>query len=163
MAPAPSSNDPLHASEEGGGRSESSQSREVAWLSSLSESELDFLISLKEMAAMRAKNVGFSDLAEKFDVRTLRALGIVLLENFKERVKSTSADPKLVEMLALLSGSGLAAPNQESSSCSNLSVNDVSMPSFVTPRRKRMWDGLRGESVQGSCKKQKTEKSIESP
>ncbi|OAY75206.1 hypothetical protein ACMD2_06425 [Ananas comosus] len=59
-----------------------------------------------------------------------------------ERVKSTSADPKLVEMLALLSGSGLAAPNQESSSCSKLSVNDVSMPSFVTPRRKRMWDGV---------------------
>nr|CAD1830211.1 unnamed protein product [Ananas comosus var. bracteatus] len=120
----------------------------------------DFLISLKEMVAVRAKNVGFSDLAEKFDVRMLRALWIILLENFKGRLKSASTDPKLVEMLASLGGSSLAPPDQESSSCSELSINDISMPSFITPRRKRMQDGLRGESVQGSCKKQKTEKNI---
>lgn len=36
----------------------------------------DFLISLKELVIRRAKNAGCKDLAEKFDARMLRALGI---------------------------------------------------------------------------------------
>ncbi|XP_072966283.1 uncharacterized protein [Typha angustifolia] len=151
------SNDPPRTpvAEGGGGGGEKSRSQDAAWFSSLSEPELDFLISLKEMATMRAKNIGYSGLAEKFDARTLRALGIILLDFFKERVKSTSSDPKLVETLDLLSDCGLAALDHEGKPYSAAHSEDVSASNFATPRRKRMWEGLCEERVQ-SCKKQKT-------
>ncbi|KAF7146345.1 hypothetical protein RHSIM_Rhsim04G0112200 [Rhododendron simsii] len=49
---------------------------DVRWLCSLSESELDLLISLKEMVLRRAKIIGHDSLAKKFDLKMLRALGM---------------------------------------------------------------------------------------
>lgn len=46
------------------------------------------LISLKRMALQRAKVIGYEDLAEKFDLKILRALGklsafhVVMCNNF---------------------------------------------------------------------------------
>uniref|UniRef100_A0A803LRI8 Pentatricopeptide repeat-containing protein n=1 Tax=Chenopodium quinoa TaxID=63459 RepID=A0A803LRI8_CHEQI len=48
---------------------------DVKWLCSLSESELDMLISLKKLALQRAQAVGHESLAQKFDLKMLRALG----------------------------------------------------------------------------------------
>nr|KJB66975.1 hypothetical protein B456_010G170900 [Gossypium raimondii] len=45
------------------------------WLCSLSESELDLLISLKKLALKRASAIGHVQLAKKFDLKMLRALG----------------------------------------------------------------------------------------
>lgn len=36
----------------------------------------DFLISIKMLVLQRAKVIGHEDLAEKFDLKTLRAIGI---------------------------------------------------------------------------------------
>ncbi|KAH9792562.1 spc97/spc98 family of spindle pole body (sbp) component [Citrus sinensis] len=46
---------------------------DVSWLCSLSESE-DMLISLKLLILQRAKVIGHEELANKFDLKTLRAL-----------------------------------------------------------------------------------------
>ncbi|OMO65907.1 Spc97/Spc98 [Corchorus olitorius] len=48
---------------------------DVTWLCSLSESDLDFLISLKKLALKRASVIGHVQLAKKFDLKMLRALG----------------------------------------------------------------------------------------
>ncbi|XP_074286494.1 uncharacterized protein LOC141611773 isoform X2 [Silene latifolia] len=51
---------------------------DVRWLLSLSEPELDLVISLKELALQRAKVVGHENLAYKFDLKILRALSSVV-------------------------------------------------------------------------------------
>ncbi|XP_062233994.1 uncharacterized protein LOC133931181 isoform X1 [Phragmites australis] len=73
-------------------------------ISPFSVSVQDLLISLKELAVTRATNAGHPKLADRFHLRTLRALGIVLLENFKGRLQeSTSVNTNMFERLALLS------------------------------------------------------------
>lgn len=59
---------------------------DVKWLCSLSESELDMLISLKKLALQRAKAVGHESLAQKFDLKMLRALGFILMQQIKGKV-----------------------------------------------------------------------------
>ncbi|CAM8917290.1 unnamed protein product [Rhodiola kirilowii] len=49
---------------------------DVNWLCSLSESELDMLISLKKLVIQRAKVIGNPKLASKIDLKMLRALDI---------------------------------------------------------------------------------------
>ncbi|CAL9151794.1 unnamed protein product [Musa hybrid cultivar] len=126
---------------------------DVAWLSSISEPELDFLISLKELIVRRAKTIGHKYLADKFDVKMLRALGIVLLEYFKEHAESACA-PKLAETLALFNGCGSGT---QPSHASMVVSESMQASSFMTPRRKRMWEGL-CEEKPSSCKKLKMPK-----
>ncbi|KAJ8426567.1 hypothetical protein Cgig2_010626 [Carnegiea gigantea] len=52
------------------------RSEDVKWLCSLSESELDILISLKKLVLRLAEVVGHESLARAFDVKVLRAIGI---------------------------------------------------------------------------------------
>ncbi|GLT59950.1 hypothetical protein SLA2020_327430 [Shorea laevis] len=80
---------------------------DVSWLCSLSESELDMLISLKMLAIQRAKVIGHYELAEKFDLKMLRALGFVLTEYVKENVKDLSLIPGLTESGAFMDGCNL--------------------------------------------------------
>ncbi|RXH98804.1 hypothetical protein DVH24_011129 [Malus domestica] len=49
---------------------------DVSWLCSLSESELDMLISIKRIVLHRARMIGCDELAQKFDLKVLRALGM---------------------------------------------------------------------------------------
>ncbi|KAH7565935.1 hypothetical protein JRO89_XS08G0040800 [Xanthoceras sorbifolium] len=70
---------------------------DVSWLCSLSESELDMLISLKLLVLQRAKIIGHEDLANKFDLKMLRALGLIVMENIKGKVKDLSLIPALAE------------------------------------------------------------------
>ncbi|KAJ7980221.1 Spc97/Spc98 family of spindle pole body (SBP) component [Quillaja saponaria] len=63
---------------------------DVKWLCSLSESELDFLISLKMLVIQRSKMIGHTELANKFNLKTLRAMGLVLIEYLKLQVKDLS-------------------------------------------------------------------------
>ncbi|CAM0871790.1 unnamed protein product [Alopecurus aequalis] len=76
----------------------------------------DFLISLKMLAVKRAETAGRPHLADAFDLRTLRALGIVLLESFKERLKETSVDPAILDNLALTRDSDVNASDSGSDS-----------------------------------------------
>ncbi|XVF27203.1 hypothetical protein REPUB_Repub14bG0086900 [Reevesia pubescens] len=80
---------------------------DVSWLCSLSESELDLLICLKKLAIKRASVIGHVQLAKKFDLKMLRALGFVLMEHLKEKVKDLSLTPGLVESAAFLDCSDL--------------------------------------------------------
>ncbi|KAJ7942847.1 Gamma-tubulin complex component protein, partial [Quillaja saponaria] len=66
---------------------------DVRWLCSLSESELDFLICLKMLVIQRSKVIGHAELANKFDLKTLRAMGLVLIEYVKLQVKDLSPTP----------------------------------------------------------------------
>ncbi|XP_024988365.1 uncharacterized protein LOC112523132 [Cynara cardunculus var. scolymus] len=62
------------------------QIEDVRWLCSLSESELDLLISLKEMAIRRASFVGHESLSKKFNLKMLRGLSFVLMQFLNERL-----------------------------------------------------------------------------
>ncbi|KAL1199334.1 hypothetical protein V5N11_015720 [Cardamine amara subsp. amara] len=59
---------------------------DITWFCSLTESELDLLISLKKLVIQRAKISGHEELAGKFDLKMLRALGLVLMEYVRKRV-----------------------------------------------------------------------------
>ncbi|CAO2812805.1 unnamed protein product [Amaranthus hypochondriacus] len=59
---------------------------DVRWLFSLSETELDLLISLKKLAHKRALCIGHESLAQNFDLKTLRVLGFIVMQQIKEQV-----------------------------------------------------------------------------
>ncbi|KAA8546034.1 hypothetical protein F0562_020515 [Nyssa sinensis] len=80
------------------------QIEDVRWLCSLSESELDMLISLKMMIIRRANIIGHDALAKKFDLKMLRALGFILMEYLKGQVEDLADIPGLAESSALLDG-----------------------------------------------------------
>ncbi|GAV76621.1 hypothetical protein CFOL_v3_20094 [Cephalotus follicularis] len=75
---------------------------DVIWLCSLSESELDMLISLKVLVLQRAKIVGYDELAKKIDLKILRALGFVLMQYVKGQVIDLSLNPSLVKSVTLI-------------------------------------------------------------
>uniref|UniRef100_A0A0E0LFZ1 Gamma-tubulin complex component n=1 Tax=Oryza punctata TaxID=4537 RepID=A0A0E0LFZ1_ORYPU len=95
---------PLPSSSSRGGQPQEQDSR---WLRTLSDPELDLLISLKDLAMAYMDNASLAVLGHDYDLPTLRALGIVLLETLKERLKETSIDPSVFDRLALLSDSAL--------------------------------------------------------
>ncbi|KAG5249517.1 Spc97 / Spc98 family of spindle pole body component [Salix suchowensis] len=53
---------------------------DIRWLCNLSESELDTLIRLKSLILHRAKVLGHDELAKKFDLPTLRAVGLKIIK-----------------------------------------------------------------------------------
>uniref|UniRef100_A0A5B6YJQ4 Uncharacterized protein n=1 Tax=Davidia involucrata TaxID=16924 RepID=A0A5B6YJQ4_DAVIN len=87
------------------------QIEDVRWLCSLSESELDVLISLKKMVIRRTNIIGHDSLAKKFDLKMLRALGFILMEYLKGQVKDLADIPGLAEYSALLDGCNLLKRN----------------------------------------------------
>ncbi|EOY27474.1 Spc97 / Spc98 family of spindle pole body component, putative isoform 1 [Theobroma cacao] len=80
---------------------------DVSWLCSLSESELDLLISLKMLAMKRARVIGHVQLAKNFDLKMLRALGFILMEYLKEKVKDSSIVSGVAESAAFIDSSNL--------------------------------------------------------
>ncbi|KAK9285355.1 hypothetical protein L1049_024546 [Liquidambar formosana] len=83
------------------------QLEDVSWLCSLSESELDMLICLKKLVIQRAKIIGCNVLAEKFDLKMLRAIGFILMEYLKGRLKDLSAIQGFADSAAFLEGCNL--------------------------------------------------------
>ncbi|XP_020966110.1 uncharacterized protein LOC107618644 isoform X2 [Arachis ipaensis] len=59
----------------------------LIWLCSLSELEIDMLISLKLLIFQRAKTIGYVGLAKKFNLKIIRAIAVVLMEHLKEELK----------------------------------------------------------------------------
>ncbi|KAH6814862.1 hypothetical protein C2S51_023880 [Perilla frutescens var. frutescens] len=60
---------------------------DVRWLCSLTESELDLLMGLKNLVKMRAKKIGREDLTMKFDLHMLRTFGFIFMEHLKGQLK----------------------------------------------------------------------------
>ncbi|KAH0938780.1 hypothetical protein HID58_006241 [Brassica napus] len=73
------------------------RTQDISWLCSLSEPELDLLISLKKLAIHRAEITDHYELADYFDLKLLRALGLVLMEYVRK--KDTSLVPSAVHQL----------------------------------------------------------------
>ncbi|KAJ0967822.1 hypothetical protein J5N97_024739 [Dioscorea zingiberensis] len=111
---------------------------DAQWISTLSEFELDLLITLKELVIKRAKHAGVKDLGERFDLRMIRVLGSILVEYLKERMQSM---PELRNILPLLSHCGLANLDKKKIGFMGCS-EDIKELTSATPRRKRMWEGL---------------------
>ncbi|KAG7590844.1 hypothetical protein ISN44_As07g029540 [Arabidopsis suecica] len=87
---------------------------DLTWFCSLSESELDLLISLKKLAIQRAKISGHQELADKFDLKLLRALGLVLMEYVRKRVQDdTCLTPSVVHQLRLLDNCNLLKTHED--------------------------------------------------
>ncbi|KAK9223440.1 hypothetical protein WN944_011883 [Citrus x changshan-huyou] len=86
---------------------------DVSWLCSLSESELDMLISLKLLVLQRAKVIGHEELANKFDLKALRALGFILMERLKEKFKDLSLFPGSAEPAKFIAGCNLLKCDNE--------------------------------------------------
>ncbi|XP_062093290.1 uncharacterized protein LOC133799289 isoform X3 [Humulus lupulus] len=86
---------------------------DVSWLCSLSESELDMIISLKMLVLQRAKLFGQDQITKKFDLKILRALGmplstgLIMMEYVKEKVKEKSLVAGLGESVAFLDSCNL--------------------------------------------------------
>ncbi|XP_025618587.1 uncharacterized protein [Arachis hypogaea] len=57
-----------------GGKDSRLEVESLIWLCSLSELEIDMLISLKLLIFQRAKTVGYADLAKKFNLKIIRAI-----------------------------------------------------------------------------------------
>ncbi|CAK8564308.1 unnamed protein product [Lathyrus sativus] len=64
--------------------------QDIDWICSLSESQIDFMVSLKLLITKRAERIGCKNLADRFDLKTIRAIAFVLMENLKTEVKETS-------------------------------------------------------------------------
>ncbi|CAI0461457.1 unnamed protein product [Linum tenue] len=94
---------------------------DVSWICSLSESELDLLISLKKLVILRAKAIGHVELAEKFDLKMLRAIGFVVMEHFRQKVKDLPPVPGMDETSAYLDGCNLL----KSKLGDNLSIEEM--------------------------------------
>ncbi|XP_057426261.1 uncharacterized protein LOC130719667 [Lotus japonicus] len=105
-------------------KSSETRVEDVAWLCSLSESEIDMLISLKLLIIRRAKMIGCKELANKFDLKMLRVIAFVLMEHLKEVVKDSSLIPDVVKSTAFLEACNLLKCNNEVvSSIDELSTN----------------------------------------
>ncbi|XP_048574356.1 uncharacterized protein LOC125555440 [Triticum urartu] len=139
----------------------SANTEESRWLAALSEPELDLLISLKMLAVKRAETAGRPHLADGFDLRTLRALGVVLLEDlFKARLEETSADASVLDRLALSRGC-VADAGGGSSSDSEVfrrRGKDEPEPNSVKRKQKQRRDGRHGETVQSKKKRKLSER-----
>ncbi|KAJ6393408.1 hypothetical protein OIU77_022795 [Salix suchowensis] len=72
----------------------------IHWLCNLSESELDMLIRLKSLILHRAKVIGHDELAKNFDLPTLRAIGLLLMEYLKGKVQDLSQAQGLTKLVA---------------------------------------------------------------
>ncbi|RDY06155.1 hypothetical protein CR513_09901, partial [Mucuna pruriens] len=97
---------------------------DVAWLCSISESEIDMLISLKLLIIQRAKMIGHKDLANKFNLRMIRAIAafsnfertsaaLVLMEHLKTEIKDSSLIPNMMKSTAILDACNLLKCNNE--------------------------------------------------
>lgn len=67
---------------------EEASGEDKAWLASLSDVEVDLLVSIKQMAMERAKTIQDERVNGIFGFRVLRTIGLLLKELIKERLKS---------------------------------------------------------------------------
>ncbi|XP_037467747.1 uncharacterized protein LOC119339946 [Triticum dicoccoides] len=142
--------------------SSASTEEESRWLAALSEPELDLLISLKMLAVKRAETAGRPHLADAFDLRTLRALGVVLLEDFKQRLREeTSLHATGLDRLALsrdpVTDVSVGSSSSDSEVFRRRSKDQQAIkPSGAKRKRKQTHDGDHGEDVQRNKKRRKT-------
>ncbi|CAN4089627.1 unnamed protein product [Withania somnifera] len=111
---------------------------DVRWLCSLTESELDLLIGLKVLIQQRTKKIGHESLASKFDLKTLRALSFMLMENLKGKLKDVSSTRGTAESSSALDACNLLNYDLDKT-FANMGVEQLS--SYIcNDKRKRIMD-----------------------
>ncbi|KAG2404722.1 uncharacterized protein HKW66_Vig0116440 [Vigna angularis] len=77
---------------------------DVAWLCSLQESEIDMLVGLKLLIIQRAKMIGCKQMADKFNLKMIRAIGMLYALIFLDTGLSSAVVSEMLraynEMLA---------------------------------------------------------------
>ncbi|XP_061354017.1 uncharacterized protein LOC133298702 [Gastrolobium bilobum] len=122
---------------------------DVTWLCSLSEFEIDMLISLKLLIIQRAKMIGCDELANKFDLKMIRAIALVLMEHLKTQLKDSSLIPDTVKSTDFLDACNLLKCNNDvAATMEELSTNvGVDIQTFLrsppTSKRKKQKVGSR--------------------
>ncbi|KAJ0082130.1 hypothetical protein Patl1_11779 [Pistacia atlantica] len=118
---------------------------------------IDMLISLKVLVLQRAKIIGHEELAEKFDLKMLRALGLILMEYSKQKFKDLSHIPGSAEPSSFINGCNLLKFNpsdimsiEELASCINIDSRRRPPKRYVEAAR------LREEAAAANRKKQKS-------
>ncbi|ESW12389.1 hypothetical protein PHAVU_008G108200 [Phaseolus vulgaris] len=86
---------------------------DVAWLCSLSESEIDMLIGLKLLIIQRAKMIGCKKMADKFNLKMIRAIALVLMEHLKSQIKESSLISNTARSASSLDACNLLKCNNE--------------------------------------------------
>ncbi|KAK9096436.1 hypothetical protein Sjap_021933 [Stephania japonica] len=113
-------------------------SKDIQWLSSLSDYDLDLLISLKQLVMQRAKVIGRSHIAERFDLKILGALGFVLMKHFKNRLIDSPVMSDLSEAAVYLEN--ISFLKLDCKDRLESSMEDT-MPSTKSISRKRKTEG----------------------
>ncbi|XP_058747590.1 uncharacterized protein LOC131626065 isoform X2 [Vicia villosa] len=92
----------------------------------------------------RAERIGCKNLADRFDLKTIRAIAFVLMENLKTEVKDTSLVPDSVKSTAFLDACNiLKGSNEVSATIEELSktvgadIQPILTSSPPTPKRKK--------------------------
>ncbi|KAF8023105.1 hypothetical protein BT93_F0565 [Corymbia citriodora subsp. variegata] len=70
-------------------------------------------MSLKTLALQRARGIGREHLAEKFDLKMLRAMGMILMEHLKGKVKDLEGIPGLAGSASHLDASSILKSSLE--------------------------------------------------
>ncbi|KAG9128886.1 hypothetical protein Leryth_009622 [Lithospermum erythrorhizon] len=126
---------------------------DVRWLCSLTDSELDLLISLKCLAIQRAKRIGHIQLAEKFNLKVLRGLSFVMMENLKRQLNELPSTSASSEGSTYLSGCNLLRCNPDEK-FANMGIDELKEYVYnarkkriakvfkdMTPKKKQKCDG----------------------
>lgn len=135
-----------------------SRIEDVRWLCSLSESELDMLISLKMVVIQRARRIKHEALSTKFDLKMLRVLGFVVMEYLKGQLKDFSAIPALAESSASLDGCNLLKHTIDGS-FGTMSIEELWVY-IGTDKRKRIAELFGDDLVPKQKKRTDTERSL---
>ncbi|XP_073147427.1 uncharacterized protein [Henckelia pumila] len=119
---------------------------DVLWLCSLTESELNLLMGLKNLVRFRAEKIDHKDLVEKFDLKMLRTLGFLLMENLKGQLKDLLG--------TTVFGSNILNHNLSGDLCS-MTIEDL-YPFICSDKRKRSHDRYHRKRDMSANQKQKT-------
>ncbi|VVA95921.1 unnamed protein product [Arabis nemorensis] len=117
---------------------------DITWFCSLSESELDLLTSIKKLAIQRARISGYEELAEKFDLKNLLALGLVVMDYVKKKVQDdTSLTASVVHQVRFLDNCNLLKTNVDDSiDIEEILIEICNKKSRRKSRKRRLVDAI---------------------
>ncbi|XP_011090150.1 uncharacterized protein LOC105170916 isoform X1 [Sesamum indicum] len=113
---------------------------DVRWLCSLTESELDLLMGLKNLVNMRAKKIGHEALAKNFDLRMLRALSMFFYRTYQNCVTFMKHLKEQLKDVPATSGFDCNLLKQNLSSSLGRMTIDELYPYICSDQRKRIAD-----------------------
>lgn len=137
---------------------EEASDEDKAWLASLSDAEVDLLVSIKEMALERAKTIQDERVNGLFGFRVLRTIGLLLKELIKERLKSVEFLGKGHETENIILGkheSRVSLGEGESNHILEQDIVEAALQETMVGKRKKRKRHVFGEQMKSELKKQR--------